>query len=223
MTDQDNTEAVPTESAESDTTMLSPTTQSAFASAEAWSLDDTAEVESHDRSSRLVWSALVGLVLVVAGALIFLGTKYFNPDRSQPVEPEAKPTPSESPAPPSTVTVTAEPPPAPSVVAPTTTVVAPSSTAVAAPMPPNASDPDSIYLAKLANAGVPVPIPVANDLVISAHEMCAAKSHGTPVDSLASSFQPAFPSYSLAQMRTIAGLAIANYCPGNSVPGEGDF
>lgn len=100
----------------------------------AWSSDDdTTEVEPPHRGSPLVWSALIALVVAIAGALIFLGTTYFGSHDSKPVVPAAQPTSSTVPiaAPPpapSTVTVTAEAPPAPSAVAPTTTTASLSDT-----------------------------------------------------------------------------------------------
>ncbi len=130
MTEHDSagTEAAPTAAAESanETTVIPPATHAASGQAEAWSLDDTAEVEPSRRSNPLVWSALVGLVVVVTGTLIFLCTTLFGSHGSKPVEPSAKSAPSVSTAEPapSTVTVTAAPPPpsAPSAASTTTAV-----------------------------------------------------------------------------------------------------
>ncbi len=92
MTDhQDHdTEAAPTEQASPPTTELPPASHAA-ASPEAWSLDDTADLDAPTRHSRLVWSALVALVVAIAGALIFLATTLFGSHKSKPVEPKAQP------------------------------------------------------------------------------------------------------------------------------------
>jgi hypothetical protein len=123
--DEHDTEQAPTTAADGETTELAPAARTAAEL--AWSVDDdTAEVEPPHRGSILVWSALVALVVVIAGALIFLGITLFGSRHSNPVAPLTQPTsstvPVAAPLPaPSTVTVTAEAPPAPSVVAPTTT------------------------------------------------------------------------------------------------------
>jgi len=125
--DEPDTEQASTTEASAETTEIPPAARTAAEL--AWSVDDdTADVEPPRRSSRLVWSALVALVVVIAGALIFLGITLFGSHHSNPVAPSVQPTSStvpiaapSSPPAPSTVTVTAEAPPAPSGVAPTTT------------------------------------------------------------------------------------------------------
>src|ERR1700722_17273077 len=102
-------EQAPTEQASAETTEMPPANHAA-ATPEAWSLDDTAEVEPPSRTSRLVWSGLAALVVALAGALIFLGATLFSSDQSKPVEPSAKPSASVA-APPRPPTVTVTPPP----------------------------------------------------------------------------------------------------------------
>jgi hypothetical protein len=118
MTDhQDHdTEAAPTEQASPPTTKLPPANHGA-ATPEAWSLDDTADLDAPTRHSRLVWSALVALVVAIAGALIFLATTFFGSGPSKHDEPEAKPSTTVPVAPPPNVVVTAAPP-APTAVVP---------------------------------------------------------------------------------------------------------
>jgi hypothetical protein len=108
MTDDDSehdTELAPTSAAElaEPTTVLPPANHAA--SPEAWSLDDTADLDAPTRHSRLVWSALVALVVAIAGALIFLATTLFGSGSPKPVETKAQPT--------TTVPVTAPPAPPP--------------------------------------------------------------------------------------------------------------
>ena len=85
-----DTEAAPTEQASAETTELLPANHAA-ATPEAWSLDDTAEVHSEPPRSRLLSVGLVGLVVVVTGALIFLAATLFSSQKSKPVEPKAQP------------------------------------------------------------------------------------------------------------------------------------
>ena len=90
--DQPDTELAPTEQASAETTELPPATHAAE-TPEAWSLDDTAEVDSGSAPrGRLLSVGLVGLVVVVAGALIFLATTLFGSRSPKPVEPKAQPT-----------------------------------------------------------------------------------------------------------------------------------
>ena len=158
--DEHDTEAAPTEQASPPTTELPPANHAAAESVHAWSSDDTAEVEQAPRSSRLVWSGLVALVVVIAGALIFLATTLFGFHNSKHVEPEAQPTttvPVATPPPPP-VTVTATPPP------PAGTVTA------AAPPAPALSSTDQQFLTALQNNGLTYPDP---DYAIShAHATC---------------------------------------------------
>jgi|GEM_PF-4626517 len=103
MTGQDHTEAVPTTSADGETVELRPDTQGTHEL--AWSVDDAAEVAPWRRGSRLVWSALVALVVGITAALVFLGTTYFgNARSSRNIESSNKPTHA-----PSIVTITALP------------------------------------------------------------------------------------------------------------------
>jgi hypothetical protein len=110
MTDhQDHdTEAAPTEQASPPTTELPPASHAA-ASPEAWSLDDTAEVDSAPPRRRFVWAGLVTLVVAIAGALIFLAATFFGSGPSKHVEPESKPSITVPVAPPPGVIVTAAP------------------------------------------------------------------------------------------------------------------
>lgn len=159
MTDhQDHdTEAAPTEQASPPTTELPPTSHAA-ASPEAWSLDDTADLDAPTRLNRLVWSALVALVVAIAGALIFLATTLFGSGSPKPVEPKAQPT--------TTVPVAAPPPP------PTVTVSPPQTVTVTAeqPAPPPLSATDQQFLTALRTYGLTYPDP---DYAIShAHAVC---------------------------------------------------
>jgi hypothetical protein len=65
------------------TTELPPANHAA-ATPEARSLDDTAEVDSAPPRSRFVWAGLMTLVVVIAGALIFLAATLFISHRSSP-------------------------------------------------------------------------------------------------------------------------------------------
>jgi hypothetical protein len=103
--DQHDTEAAPTAAAEraDETTDLPPATR--------------ADDEQAHRGSPLVWSALVALVVGIAGALIFLGTTYLGSGSPKPVEPSAKPSTSAPVAAPPPATVTVTPPPTVTVTA----------------------------------------------------------------------------------------------------------
>jgi hypothetical protein len=122
--DQPDTGLAPTEQASAETAELPPATDAGPEL--AWSIDDdTAEVEqTRHRGGPLVWSALVALVVAIAGALIFLGTTYFGSHDSRRSEPSAKPTPSMPTAAPSTVTVTAAPSSTWAEIPPTPTTIA---------------------------------------------------------------------------------------------------
>jgi hypothetical protein len=161
------TEAAPTaaELAEP-TTELPPASHAAAEVVQAWSLDDTAEIDSAPPRSRFVWAGLVTLVVVIGGALIFLTATLFSSHSSKPVEPKAQPTttvPVAAPAPPP-VTVTATPPP-------TVTVTA------EPPAPPPLSATDQQFLTALRNYGLTYPDP---EYAIShAHATCDfMASHG---------------------------------------------
>jgi Protein of unknown function (DUF732) len=158
MTDhQDHdTEAAPTEQASPPTTELPPASHAA-ASPEAWSLDDTADLDAPTRHSRLVWSALVALVVAIAGALIFLATTLFGSGSPKPVEPKAQPT--------TTVPVAAPPPPTVTVTPPPTVTVT-----AEPPAPPPLSATDQQFLTALRQNGLTYPDP---DYAIShAHATC---------------------------------------------------
>jgi hypothetical protein len=148
MTDhQDHdTEAAPTEQAEP-TTVLPPATHAAPEL--AWSVDDTAEVDSDSaRRGWLVSVGLVGLVVVVAGALIFLAVTLFGSHTSKPVEATTKPSASvAAPPPPPIVTVTPPPTVTVTAAAPTTSVA------------PVLSATDQQFLTVLRNQGVSYPDP----------------------------------------------------------------
>ena len=159
--DQQDTEQAPTAAAElaEQTTELPPASHTA-ATPEAWSLDDTAEVDSAPPRSRFVWAGLVTLVVVIAGALIFLAATLFSSHRSKSVEPKAQPTttvPVAAPPPPPAVTVTKTPPP-------TVTVTA------EPPAPPPLSATDQQFLTALRTYGLTYPDP---EYAIShAHATC---------------------------------------------------
>ncbi|MGB8208630.1 MAG: DUF732 domain-containing protein [Mycobacterium sp.] len=158
--EQQDTELAPTEQASTETTEL-PTATHAAEHVQAWSLADTAEVDTGSGPRGwLVSVGLVGLVVVVAGALIFLATTLFGSRSPKPVEPKAQPTttvPVAAPPPPPAVTATATPPP-------TVTVTA------AAPPAPALSSTDQQFLTALQNNGLSYPDP---DYAIShAHATC---------------------------------------------------
>lgn len=167
--EQEDTELAPTAAAElAEQTSELPPANHAGATPEAWSLDDTAEVEqTHCLGSPLVWSALVALVVVIAGALIFLGTTYFGSRDSKPLVPSAQPTSSTVPV--------AAPPPAPSTV----TVTAGPPAAVPAPTPPaveptpvELTDTDRQFISKLRNGGIEYPFSNPGYPIGKAHAVC---------------------------------------------------
>ncbi len=86
-----DTEQAPTAAPElaAPTTELPPASHAAEA-AEAWSLGDTAEVDS-ELPRRWLSVGLVGLVVAVAGALILLAATLFSSHESKPGEPKAQP------------------------------------------------------------------------------------------------------------------------------------
>jgi hypothetical protein len=104
------------------TTELPPANH-AVATPEAWSLDDNAEVDTEPPRSRLLSVGLVGLVVVVAGALIFLAATLFGSHHSKHVEPGPNRSAPLAAPPPPAVTVTA-PPPTAAPPAPTTAPMA---------------------------------------------------------------------------------------------------
>jgi hypothetical protein len=157
-----DTELAPTEQASPPTTELPPANHAAAESVHAWSLDDTAEVDSAlPRRGRLVSVGLVALVVVITGALIYLAATLFGSGSPKHVEPSAKPTmtvPVAAPPPPPPVTVTATPPPPPVTVT------------AAAPPPAALSSTDQQFLTVLRNMGLSYPDP---DYAIShAHATC---------------------------------------------------
>jgi hypothetical protein len=81
-----------TEQAPTAAELAEPTTELPPAShaAEAWSRDDTAEVDS-ELPRRWLWVGLVGLVVVVTGVLIFFAATLFSSEESKPVEPKTQP------------------------------------------------------------------------------------------------------------------------------------
>ncbi|MBV8861725.1 MAG: hypothetical protein JO259_07685 [Mycobacterium sp.] len=143
--DQHDTEQAPTTAADSETTELPPA--KAAEMAHAWSLDDTTELDS-ELPRRWLSVGLVGLVIVVAGALIFLAITLFRSHSSKSVRPSAQPTttaPVAAPPPPA-ITVTATPPP-------TVTVTA------EPPAPPPLSATDQQFLTALRTYGLTYPDP----------------------------------------------------------------
>jgi hypothetical protein len=154
--EQQDTELAPTEQASTETTEL-PTATHAAEHVQAWSLADTAEVDTGSGPRGwLVSVGLVGLVVVVAGALIFLAITLFGSRSPKPVEPTTT-VPVAAPPPPPAVNATATPPP-------TVTVTA------AAPPAPALSSTDQQFLTALQNNGLSYPDP---DYAIShAHATC---------------------------------------------------
>jgi Protein of unknown function (DUF732) len=192
------TESAPTAAAEP-TTEIPPATHAAAEL--AWSVDtEPAEVEPPSTTSRLVWSALVALVVALAGALIFLGTTLFGSHDSKPVEQSAKPT--------TTVQVAAPPPPAVTVTA---APPAPSTTVAAAP-----ADRDAAFVAKVA----PMLPPKYNDgLPTVAQDVCADIARGQSEYQVIESFKS---KHSDDASLTWDGLhffvtnAVQTYCPENA-------
>jgi Protein of unknown function (DUF732) len=164
--EEPGTEAAPTAAAAAElteqTTELPPANHPA-ASPEAWSLDDTAEVDSAPPRGRLISAGLVALVVVVAGALIFLATTLFGFGSPKPVEPKAQPT--------TTVPVaapTSSPPSTVAAAAPTTQAPALSST-------------DQQFLSALRSMGLDYPDPAY--AISHAHAVCEFLTHHGPADS----------------------------------------
>jgi hypothetical protein len=158
MTDhQDHdTKQAPTTAADNETTELPP--GKAAEMAHAWSLDDTTELDS-EPPRRWLSIGLIGLVIVMAGALTLLAVTLFRPHGPKPVEPKAQPT--------TTVPVAARPPPAVTV----TTTPPPTVTVTAQPpAPPPLSATDQQFLSALRTYGLTYPDP---DYAISnAHGTC---------------------------------------------------
>jgi hypothetical protein len=155
-----DTEQAPTAAADlaEQTTELPPASR-AVATPEAWSLDDTDEVDSAPPRSRFVWAGLVTLVVLITGALIFLAATLFSSHRPKPVEPKAQPAttvPVAAPSPPPAVTVTETPPP-------TVTVTA------EPPAPPPMSATDQQFLSGLPGS---VPYPGPAYAIAHAHDTC---------------------------------------------------
>jgi hypothetical protein len=152
-----DTEAAPTEQASPPTTELPPANHAAAESVQAWSLDDTAEIDSAPPRGWLISAGLVGVVAVVGGALFFLSATFFGSGSSKHVEPSAQPrttVPVAAPLPPPPVSVTATPPPPVTVTAPA----------------PALSSTDQQFLTVLRNMGLSYPDP---DYAIShAHATC---------------------------------------------------
>jgi hypothetical protein len=203
-TEHQDTEQAPTAAAEqAETTTEMPEASHAAATPEAWSLDDTTDLDSPPRHSRLVWSGLVALVVALAGALIFLGTTLFGSGGPKPVEPSAKPAPSTTlpvAAPPATVTVT--PPP-------TVTLTAAAPTTSEAPV---LSATDQQFLTVLRNQGVSYPTP--EYAITHAQAVCdfMASHRGTAADPTTfvqntTVWTSGLPSVEFAE------YARVNYCP----------
>jgi hypothetical protein len=204
MTDhQDHdTEAAPTEQASPPTTELPPANHAA-ATPEAWSLDDTAEVDSDSpRRGRLVSVGLVGLVVVVAGALIYLAATLFGSGSSKHVEPSAKPSttvPVAAPTPPPAVTATAAPAPPPAVEPP------------APPPTPALSGPDARFITDLHINGM---FPPDEQAVIGdAHLACQDLANGASNANTADRLRLFWPGIHLTQVVWFVDTASAIYCP----------
>jgi Protein of unknown function (DUF732) len=169
--DSPDTEQAPTAAAElpEQTTELPPATHAAAEQVYAWSIDDTAEPDSDSpRRGRLVSVGLVSLVVVVAGALIYLAATLFGYASSKHVEPSAKL---------STTVPVAAPPPTPAP--PPAAVPAPTSAAVPAPTPPaveptpvELTDTDRQFITKLRNGGVEYPYSNPGYPIGKAHAVC---------------------------------------------------
>jgi hypothetical protein len=87
--DQHDTEQAPTTAADSETTELPPA--KAAEMAHAWSLEETPDHDTSSRRGRFIWAGLVTLVVVVTGALIYLGVTLFGAGQSKHVEKSQEP------------------------------------------------------------------------------------------------------------------------------------
>jgi hypothetical protein len=154
-TDDDDTHAAP-ESNEPKTD-LHPTVNAPEV-AQAWSLDDTDELEPARHGRIVVWAGLVALLAGIVAAVILLGATFFGWLPSKHAEPPAVPT--------STATKpVAAPPPAPT----TSDGSIPTSEAATTVQ-------DEQYLKQLRDNGVPVTLP--NNAVNVAQAVCIDMSNG---------------------------------------------
>jgi hypothetical protein len=204
MTDHDSpdTELAPTEQASPPTTELPPASHAAEA-AEAWSLDDTAEVDSDPpRRVSLLSVGLVGLVVVVAGALIFFAATFFGSGQSKHVERFENPTTTvratTPPPPPAVVTVTAPPPVTVTAAAPTTAAPALSST-------------DQQFLTVLQNMGLGDPDPAY--AISHAHATCEWMGHHRGGQSASDYVSRTTIWTGESQAVMFAEYSAVNYCP----------
>jgi hypothetical protein len=174
MTDNDehDTEQAPTTAADSETTELPPAKAAEIA--HAWSLDDTTEPEPRaPRQITLLSLGLIALVLVVAGALVFLTATLFNNHRPKNAESRSQPI-ATAPvaAPPPPVTVTTTPTPVTVKAGPSATVPAPTPSAVE-PTPVELTDTDRQFISKLRNGGIEYPFSNPGYPIGKAHAVCA--------------------------------------------------
>lgn len=159
MTQQDNTEAAPTAAAEPATTAIPPATHAAPELAWSQSDDDSEEPAHH---SRLVWSGLVVLIVVIAGALILFGTTLFGAGSPKPVERSAKPAPG---------------PRSPVAAAPPVTVTAAPSPPAVPPAPPCTAAQDQQLLGRLA---IHYTMTNPDWTLDNAHRYCVLVAQGIP-------------------------------------------
>lgn len=199
--DEQDTEQAPTEQASTETTELPPANHAA-ATPGAWSLDDTAEVDSDSARGRWLSVGLVGLVVAVAGALIYLAATLFNSHHAKQSGPSVNPSPQSTKMPvaappPKTVTVT--PPP-------TVTVTA------APPTPePTLTSTDQQFLAVLTNQGLTYPNPAY--AISHAQAVCdfMATHRGTAASP--SAFVENTTAWTGLQAVEFSDYARVNYCP----------
>jgi hypothetical protein len=173
---------------------------------QAWSLDNTAEIDSDSpQTGRLLSVGLDGLVVVVAGALIFLAATLFSSRRSKPVEPKAQPTttmPVAAPSPPA-VTVTATPPP-------TVTVTA------EPPAPPPLSTTDQQFLNAISDiAAAPSPAYA----ITHAHAVCYYTAQHPNDYTGTIKFVDTTTVWTAKQVYEFADVAMQVYCPSALPPG----
>ena len=206
-----DTDAAPTEQGSTETTELDSVKD--VGQVQAWSVDDTNELEPDEpRRVSLLSVGLVALVVVVAGALVFLATTLFNSHRSKPVEPKPQPTttaPVAAPPPPA-LTVTATPPPIVTVTA----QPAPTSTVAAAPtsVVTTLSDTDEAFLEQMKGGGMSIPtLDAAETTVTEAHQVCAYRANHD--DATTAKYAASLISWAVgANPATFTEMAEFHYC-----------
>lgn len=169
MTDDDSkhdTEQAPTEQASVETTELAPVNHAE--QVQAWSVDDGAEVES-DSPPRGRWLSvgLVGLVVLVMAALIYLAATLFGIGSPKHAAPPTVPPPT------TTAPVTAPPPPAVTVTTtPPPTVTVTAGPPAVEPTPVELTDTDRQFISKLRKGGIEYPFSNPGYPIGKAHAVC---------------------------------------------------